>query len=192
MTSLPERLREALAARAPGVTTEWTAVPAAVLVPLIQDEGEWGVLYTRRTESVETHRGQVSFPGGRLEAGEPPAAGALREAEEELGIRPEDVTVVGQMDSLLTVTQYAVTPIIATLPWPYTFHPHPVEVASVFHVPLTWLADPANLETRRRDSLGPGPSIPVYFFQPFLGEVIWGATARITLDLLTLLGMRTA
>lgn len=192
MTGLPERLREALAARAPGVTPERPAVPAAVLVPLVQDAGEWGVLYTRRTESVETHRGQVSFPGGRLEAGESPAAGALREAEEELGIRPEDVRVVGQMDSLLTVTQYAVTPIVATLPWPYPFHPHPVEVASVFRVPLSWLADPANLETRLRDPLVPGPAIPVFFFQPFLGEVIWGATARITIDLLALLGMRTA
>jgi len=192
MTDLPERLREALAARVPGVTAEWTAVPAAVLVPLIRAAGEWGVLYTRRTESVETHRGQVSFPGGRLESGEPPAAGALREAEEELGIRPEDVTVVGQMDSLLTVTQYAVTPIVATLPWPYTFRPHPAEVASVFHVPLAWLADPAHLETRRREPFGLGPSVPVNYFEPYLGEVIWGVTARITLDLLTLLGMRTA
>ena len=68
----------------------------------------------------------------------------------------------------------------------------PAEVASVFHVPLTWLADPAHLETRRREPLGPGPSILVHYFQPFLGEVIWGVTARITLDLLSLLGMRIA
>ncbi len=190
MTDLPARLRKVLAGRAPGVKPEWTAVPAAVLVPLLEDAGEWAVLYTRRTESVDSHRGQVSFPGGRLEIGESPAIGALREAHEELGIRPEDVTLLGQMDSLLTVTQYAVTPIVGTLPWPYHLEPHSVEVANVFHVPLAWLADPTNLETRLHEPQGPGPSVPVYYFRPFAGEVIWGATARITLDLLTLLGAR--
>ena len=94
------------------------------------------------------------------------------------------------MDSLLTVTQYAITPIVGILPWPYPLEPHAKEVASAFHVPLAWLANPAHLETRSRDPLGPGPSVPVYYFRPFAGEVIWGATARITLDLLGLLGLR--
>ncbi|HSB90424.1 MAG TPA: CoA pyrophosphatase [Anaerolineales bacterium] len=192
MRDLPARLRSILAAHVPAVKPEWTAVPAAVLVALLESSGAWALLYTRRTESVDTHRGQVSFPGGRLEPGETPVAAALREAHEELGIRPDDVSLLGQLDSLLTVTQYEITPVVATLPWPYRFDPHPLEVASVFHVPVTWLADPANLETRLRDPLGPGPATPVYYFKPYEGEVIWGATARITLDLLNLLGMGAA
>lgn len=192
MKDLPDRLRDALAGRAPTVRPEWTAVPAAVLVPLLNDDGDWHVLFTRRTVTVESHRGQVSFPGGRLEPGEAATDGALRETKEELGIEPDDVDVLGPMDSLLTVTQYQVTPIVGRVPWPYLLHPHPKEVARVFHVPLSWLGDPANLESRAREPLRPGPAIPVYYFRPYEGEVIWGATARITLDLLTLVGLRAA
>jgi 8-oxo-dGTP pyrophosphatase MutT (NUDIX family) len=188
MTDLVSRVGQRLAARAPILKPEWSAVPAAVLVPLLKVEDTWSVLYTRRTDSVETHRGQVSFPGGRIEPGETAVEAALREGEEELGLRPQDVNVLGQMDSLLTVTQYEVTPIVATIPWPYTLQPQPEEVAAVFHVPIAWLADPQNLEQRWRDPVAEGPPVPVYFFRSYQGEIIWGATARITLDLLDLLG----
>jgi 8-oxo-dGTP pyrophosphatase MutT (NUDIX family) len=187
MTDLPARVGHRLAARAPILKPEWSAVPAAVLVPLLKTEEGWSVLYTRRTESVETHRGQVSFPGGRIEPGETAAQAALREAEEELGVRPGDVTVLGQMDSLLTVTQYEVAPIVATIPWPYSLALQPGEVAAVFHVPVAWLSKPENLEQRWRDPVGEGPATPVYYFRSYRGEIIWGATARITLDLLDLL-----
>ncbi|HET7009507.1 MAG TPA: CoA pyrophosphatase [Anaerolineales bacterium] len=190
MTDLPARLEKLLSSRNPAVKPEWSAVPAAVLIPLIRTETEWSVLYTRRTDSVETHRGQVSFPGGRIEAGETPVQAALREAEEELAIMPKDVVVLGQLDSLLTVTQYEVTPVVATLPWPYPLSPHPLEVAAVFHVPLPWLADPENLEEKLRQPMADGPATPVYYFRSFQGEMIWGATARITLDLLDLLRLR--
>jgi 8-oxo-dGTP pyrophosphatase MutT (NUDIX family) len=188
LTDLPELVGKLLAARAPVLKPEWSAIPAAVLVPLIRTESEWEVLYTRRTDSVETHRGQVSFPGGRLEAGETAEQAALREAEEELGIHPRDVTVLGQLDSLLTVTQYQVSPIVATIPWPYSLKPHPYEVAAAFHVPLAWLSDTANREQRLREPLGEAPAVPVFYFKPYQGEIIWGATARITLDLIDLLG----
>ncbi len=186
---LPEKVGRLLAARVLVLKPEWPAIPAAVLVPLIRTESEWEVLYTRRTHSVETHRGQVSFPGGRLEPGETAVEAALREAEEELGIRPRDVKVLGQMDSLLTVTQYEVSPVVATIPWPYRLTPHPDEVAAFFHVRLGWLSDPANLEQRLREPLGESPPVPVYYFRPYQGEIIWGATARITLDLLEVLGL---
>lgn len=91
----------------------------------------------------------------------------------------------------MTVTQFLVTPIVGVIPWPYALRPDPVEVAGVFHVPLEWLADEAHLEIRLRDPLAGGPPVPVSFYRPYQGHTIWGATARITLELLRLLGLRS-
>jgi 8-oxo-dGTP pyrophosphatase MutT (NUDIX family) len=191
MTDLPDRLKGTLATRPDRIRTEWEATPAAVLVPLYQDHGRWHVLYTRRTESVDSHRGQVSFPGGRIEVQDAgPEQAALRETQEEIGLAPESVDVLGRLDSLLTVTQFLVTPVVGLIPWPTTFHLNSVEVATTFGVSLDWLSDPDNLEVRLRRPLVPGPSVPVYYYRPFQDEVIWGATARITLDLLEALGER--
>jgi 8-oxo-dGTP pyrophosphatase MutT (NUDIX family) len=191
MSDLPSRLKQELAARPSRIRPEWEAVPAAVLVPIYQDASRWHVLFTRRTESVDSHRGQVSFPGGRIEDDDSgPEGAALREAQEEIGLSPSDVDVLGKLDSLLTVTQFLVTPVVGVIPWPYTFHLNGAEVATAFGVDLEWLVDPSNLEIRQRKPLVPGPSVPVYYFRPYEGEVIWGATARITLDLLDALGRR--
>jgi len=191
MTDLPDRLKGMLATRPDRIRTEWEATPAAVLVPLYQDHGRWHVLYTRRTESVDSHRGQVSFPGGRIEVQDAgPEQAALREAQEEIGLAPESVEILGRLDSLLTVTQFLVTPVVGLIPWPTTFHLNSEEVATTFGVSLDWLSDPDNLEVRLRRPLVPGPSVPVYYYRPFQDEVIWGATARITLDLLEALGER--
>ena len=185
---LPDQLRRALADRPLKVEAEWRARPAAVLVPLYQTDGAWHALFTRRTETVDSHRGQVSFPGGQLEPGDPnPTEAALRETEEEIGLRPTDVEIVGQLSPLLTVTQFLISPVVGLFHWPYPLRVNRREVANAFGVPLHWLADPANLEIRERQSLAAGPSIPVYYFKPYQGEVIWGATARITLNLLELM-----
>ncbi len=146
------------------------------------------MLYTLRTENVDAHRGQVSFPGGRIEAEDRgPQAAALRETEEEIGIRPEDVRLIGMLDSLLTVTQFRVDPVVGAMPWPYPLRVNRHEVALTFGVPLDWLSDPANVEGRTRSLRPEGPQVPVYYFKPYAGQVIWGATARITLSLLDLI-----
>src|SRR3972149_2333338 len=107
---LPAKLEAPLRSRTPGMAAEWSARPAAVLVPLLLDGGRWHLLFTRRTKNVETHRGQVSFPGGRVEPGDEDAvAAALRETHEEIGVRPEDVRGLGSMDSLLTARRYIIT-----------------------------------------------------------------------------------
>lgn len=183
----------ALSRRPPRVVPEWSARPAAVLIPLLRVQEAWHVLYTVRTENLETHRGQVSFPGGRIEEQDrDPEAAALREALEEIGLKPDDVNLLGRMDSLLTVTQYLITPVVGIIPWPYPLELDPIEVASIFHVPLTWLADPENLEIRQREPLAGGPPVPVFYFRPYQGHTIWGASARITLDLLGLLGLSSS
>ena len=184
MPDFADDLRTQLAAHPPQTKPEWEARPAAVLVPLYVDDGEWRVLLTQRTDLVEHHKGQVAFPGGRVDADDADRVQtALREAEEEIGLKPEDVTVLGQLDELLTVTQYRITPVVGVIPWPQRFVLSTVELSEVFGVPLPWLADPANLETQYREPIVPGPRIPVYYFY-YEGHTIWGATARMLLNLL--------
>ncbi len=184
MPDFADALRARLASRAPQTQAEWDARPAAVLVPLYREQGEWRVLLTQRTDLVEHHKGQVSFPGGRVDDGDDDRfQTALREAEEEIGLKPEHVAVLGQLDELLTVTQYRITPIVGVIPWPYPFVLSTVELSEVFGAPLRWLADPANLETQYRDPIAPGRPVPVYYFR-YEGHTIWGATARMLLNLL--------
>lgn len=175
--------------------------PAAVLVPLIHHPPEattagWHILYTRRTELVQDHKGQVSFPGGRADPGDQsPVDTALREAFEEIGLRRGDVRIVGQMDPFLTITNYLVTPVIGIIPWPYQFLIQPQEVSRVFTIPMDWMANTLNYEIRQRE-LPPGLRIPpqftrldVIYFHQYDGENLWGVTAEVTLRFLRLLGI---
>jgi 8-oxo-dGTP pyrophosphatase MutT (NUDIX family) len=185
-----EQLRLSLAKHTSPMSSKNDARPAAVLIPFYWHEEEWHLLYTRRTDSLESHKGQVSFPGGAIEPGDKDAKqAALREAEEEIGINPKDVEVIGQLENLPTVTNFDITPIVGTFPWPYPLEINPAEVATVFGVPLSWLADPENLEIKEHTYKVSGQQIPVYYFRPFQGEIIWGATARITINLLKILGL---
>jgi len=188
LEDLSDRLHQALTTRTPRVVNEWETRPAAVLVPLFQHKGAWRLLFTRRTQNVDSHPGQVSFPGGAIEAFDgTPAAAALREAQEEIGLPPEGVTILGQMNPMITVTQFLVTPVVARIPWPFPIKSNPSEVASTFDVPLEFLQDPDNLEIRRREPLIPGRPLEVFYFRPYQDEVIWGVTARITVDLIRLI-----
>jgi len=184
MATLPDFLRQRLAERPRVVRPEWEVRPAAVLVPLYLEGGEWHVLFTQRTHLVENHKGQVSFPGGHVEPGDTSRVEtALREAEEEIGLRREDVTVLGQLDELLTVTQYHITPIVVVFPWPYDFVLSEAELSEVFGAPLSWLANPDNLEIQEREPIMPGRKVPVYYLH-YQRYTIWGATARMLLNLI--------
>lgn len=188
---LPERFRARLHSEVEHPVSTGDRTPAAVLIPLYWDEGAWHLLFTRRTDTLDAHRGQVAFPGGAIEeADEDPIQAALREAQEEIGLQPEDVDVLGAMEPLSTTTHFYVTPVVGVIPWPYDVRINPKEVANVFGVPLPWLVDPGNLEIRPWNPSTGGSSIEVHFFRPFEEEVIWGATAKITLRLLDLLELR--
>ena len=160
------------------------AAPAArragVLVPLFVREAMLWVVLTRRTETVEHHRGQISFPGGAEEPGdEDLQATALRETSEELGVRPEDARLLGPLSPIVTVTDFYVAPFVAAIPQPYVFSPAESEIAEVIEAPVAALSDPAIRETK----FLPGRDEPVLFYR--YGEhVIWGATARILAELL--------
>ncbi|MFP3852978.1 MAG: NUDIX hydrolase [Anaerolineales bacterium] len=186
--NLITRLEQHLQRHEPKTRTEWEAIPAAVLVPFYQENDRWHLLFTRRTDTVNSHQGQVSFPGGAIENQDSnPKEAALREAREEIGLPLERTNVIGQMDPLLTVTQFHVTPIVAEIPWPFELNLSVIEVAHAFGVPLDWLLDPANVRSEMRESAMIGKPVEVHYFEPFDGEQIWGVTARITLDLLELI-----
>jgi len=188
MSDFRDQLERSLSVLEPKAETEWDATPAAVLIPLYQEDGDWKLLFTRRTDSVDVHAGQVSFPGGQIEDADASiVATALREAQEEIGLNPEDVETLGQLNPLFTVTQFLVTPVVGVIPWPYPLRNSPTEVARTFGVPIRWLADPDNLELKEREHLVPGRSIRVYYFKEYEGETIWGVTARITVNLLQML-----
>ncbi|MBN1454533.1 MAG: CoA pyrophosphatase [Anaerolineales bacterium] len=150
---------------------------AAVLIPLLWFENEWHLLYTRRTDKVETHKGQVSFPGGACDPGEETAEQtALREAEEEIGIRPQDVRILGRLSPMVTITSFRVTPVVGVVGWPYAFRVENAEVARVFTMPLAWLADKSN----RWEFTLPGRKYGLIVYHPYDGELLWGVTAFMT------------
>ena len=158
---------------------------AAVLIPLVWHDDEWHLLYTRRTDRVESHKGQVSFPGGACDEGETtPEQTALREAEEEIGVNPTDVKILGRLANLITITYFRVTPVIGVVKWPTVFRVGEHEVARVFTIPLGWLANPSNRWQFER----PEGKRGLIAYHPYDGELLWGATARMTVDFLQVLG----
>jgi 8-oxo-dGTP pyrophosphatase MutT (NUDIX family) len=159
---------------------------AAILLPLAWDGDEWHILYTRRTDIVEHHKGQVSFPGGATDPQDTsPEETALREAEEEIGLHRSDVRILGRMGEMLTVTNFIVTPIVGVIPWPYAFKVHTIEVDRVFTLPLAWLANRENWQEFIRQETR--YSVITYF--PYDGELLWGVTARITVEFIRALGL---
>jgi len=159
---------------------------AAVLIPMTRFGEEWHLIYTRRGDKVENHKGQVSFPGGACDPGEDaPEQTALREAQEEIGIYPRDVHVLGQLTSMITITSFRVTPVVGVVPWPYAFRVEYAEVARVFTMPLAWLADKSN----RWEINLPGRKFGLIVYHPYDGELLWGATALMTDTFLKVLGL---
>lgn len=189
-TGLIDKLRRSLAAQNRTGIAQGDMKPAAVLIPFYWDADEWHLLFTRRTDLLESHSGQVSFPGGAIEPKDKDAQeAALREAEEEIGLQPKDVEVIGQLENSLTITNFEIAPVVGTIPWPYPLRINQIEVANVFGVPLSWLANSDNLEIKDRYLEFAGENVPVYYFHPYHGEIIWGATARITINLLKMIGL---
>jgi 8-oxo-dGTP pyrophosphatase MutT (NUDIX family) len=164
---------------------------AAVLIPFLEIDDRWHLLLIKRSLNPhDPHGGQVAFPGGRrIPPDDSIQSVALREAEEEIGLSPGDVHIWGRIRDLMTITNYRVSPFVGKMPWPYPVVPQKAEVSRIFHLPLAWLADRKNRETHRRSLRYHGEPIPVIYFQPYQGETLWGASARMTMLLLEALGL---
>ncbi|QIO87600.1 DNA mismatch repair protein MutT [Stenotrophomonas rhizophila] len=156
-------------------------VEAAVLAGIIPREGGAQVLLTRRTDTLRHHGGQVGFPGGRMEADDRDAvAAAIRESDEEIALKHDQVHVLGYLDPFVTITGYRVMPVVAVIDPAFVAVPQPDEVAEVFEVPLSYLMEPANLHQVEIDHRGRIRHVLEYGWP---GQRIWGATAAILYNL---------
>lgn len=173
----------------------YATTPASVLIPILDASEDpnlpdWHLLFTHRTDQVADHKSQVSFPGGRADPHDPdPEATALREAYEEIGLKPQDVQVIGRLAQLPTITRYLVTPVIGLIPWPYEFTLQSEEVSRVFTIPLGWLADPGNHMVRQIENSTSSEGKlaffrEVIFFKAYQSETLWGVSAEITVRLI--------
>jgi 8-oxo-dGTP pyrophosphatase MutT (NUDIX family) len=179
-----DRVRTSLARRTRQTLDNPSLTCAAVLLPLLCKKGEWHVLVTQRSEQVEHHKGQISFPGGAREPGDADLlATALRETHEEIGVPPEMVEVLGALDDFQTVTSFVVTPFVGVIPHPFDYRPSKVEVDAVVEVPLSFLRDPAQLRVGQREYGGRLYDVLFWDYRPAHSQRakctyrIWGATA---------------
>jgi 8-oxo-dGTP pyrophosphatase MutT (NUDIX family) len=153
-------------------------IPSAVLLPLYEKAGDLHLVFIKRTETVQYHKGQISFPGGRHQ----PEDGslletALRESWEEIGLEPRDAEILGELDDIATyTTNFVISPYVAAIPYPYQFRPSPEEVEEIIEVPLTVLLNGANYS---EEEVYLGDQCIVQHFYRYGDRVIYGATARI-------------
>lgn len=180
-------VRQALATHVPERLPEMGR-PAAVLVPLFEREGRVFVLLTKRTDDLSSHAGQISFPGGkRDEEDTDPRTTALREAQEEVGLDPAAVEIVGELDDCPTfVTNFVISPVVGVIPDRYPFTPNSGEIQFLIEAPLDDFLLPGALRTELKERSGYTVELLYY---SVVGQVVWGATARILTGLFSRLGI---
>ena len=188
-TSTYDTIRKTLGARIPKQIQDQNlnSIHAAVLIPLFSDNGEYKILFTKRSSQVKTHKGQISFPGGMMEEGDQSLQEtALREAYEEIGLLKEDVEILGKADDTTTVvSNFIVRPFVGVIPYPYDFTISYDEVERIIEVPFRvfYENDP---QYRQNSAVFEGVTYPGSAFK-YKGDVIWGATARILENLVGIL-----
>jgi 8-oxo-dGTP pyrophosphatase MutT (NUDIX family) len=184
--NVPEILRTRLIQEPPGSLEDPDRAPAAVIVPFFQRNGEWHLLFTHRSENLQHHSNEISFPGGTMEPHDPDLlATALRELMEEVAVPAERVEIIGRLKVWRTISSFfLVVPYVGLLQPDTKFQANPLEVAELLEVPLKELQDPAIF--RVEDMVVDQKVIPVYYYQ-WRSHTIWGLTGRIVKTLLDLL-----
>ena len=182
--STPDRIRRILGQRAYWSVSDESLMPAAVLVLLYPKDGDYCVLLNKRSEIVEHHKGEISFPGGARDPEDRDFLDtALREAEEEMGITPADVVVLGRLDDVVTRSGFGVRVYVGAIPYPYPFKPSALEIAEVLEVPLPSLYAPANVRWETRWT---GTELATVYSYAYQEHVVFGATAKILQQFLEL------
>lgn len=173
---MEQKLKESLAARQKRRIIDGNLISAAVLVPVYRKDGEYHVLFIKRSEMVKAHKGEISFPGGVYEARDGNLLEtALRESEEEIGLKAGDAEILGELDDEVSVTtNYVIAPYVAAIPWPYRFRLDGKEAEEIIEAPIASLLEVGDSRTEIRQ----GRKVTVYYYR-YGGRTIWGATARI-------------
>jgi 8-oxo-dGTP pyrophosphatase MutT (NUDIX family) len=174
------RIREALASFKPQDIDCVRSMWASVIIPIYETKNDLYIVLTRRTQTVRNHKGEVSFPGGMYEeVDEDRMVTAIRECCEEIGVKKEDLEILGRIDDMYTMTGFCVRPYVGVIPYPYTFRVNPIEVAYVISLPFQFLIDvQPGIEEAERG--GHAENVPSFYYD---GDRIWGATCRMLLRL---------
>lgn len=175
---MKQRLKQILSQRDKVIVEDPDLIPAAVLVPVYEKQGEYWLLFTKRTEHLRDHKGQISFPGGTYEERDGTFLNtALRECAEEIGLSAEVVEILGELDNTPTLhTNYCITPFVAAIPWPVELNMDPFEVDEIIEAPVSALMDKDCLR-QEDDPVNDGTSEGYFYY--YDTRIIWGATARI-------------
>jgi 8-oxo-dGTP pyrophosphatase MutT (NUDIX family) len=175
---MKEKLRQFLASRPKTRLSDRGLTEAAVLVPIFCKDGEYHILFTQRSDQVQHHKGQISFPGGaRSKADASPLDTALRESWEEIGVEAKDVEILGELDDTpTTISHFNISPFVALIPYPHEFRLNHYEIDEIFSVPVSALLHKAN---KKEGYSTFGNNVSADYFYEYDGKVIWGATARI-------------
>jgi len=180
-----DQVRKILHARNRRIIEQPPFARAAVLVPLFEKGEACHMIFTKRSDNVRYHKGEISFPGGVFDERDGKLQRtALRETFEEIGLKEKDVQIIGVLDDIVTVTQFIVTPFVGLFPYPYPFKLNPIEIAELIEVPLSALLD-KDCFSEREIIRGTGKEV-VNAYQ-YENHVIWGATARILQQFLDLI-----
>ncbi len=183
-----EEIRKILSSRVKLVLPLGNLTPAAVTVPLFEKEEQWHVLLTRRTQGVRHHKGEISFPGGAWDETDTSLLDtALRETEEEVGIRREDMEVLGELDDIRTMSHFRISPYVVTFPYPYPFRACDAEIDEILEISLAGLQHEARVEEKLAEY--ENQQATVYYFH-YQTVVIWGATAKILKQLFDLVDFK--
>ena len=179
-------LKRVLEGRTHNAICDSSLMPAAVMILLYPKDGEYCVLLNKRSQEVEHHKGEISFPGGARDPEDRDFLDtALRETEEEMGVSRSDITVLGRLDDIVTRTNFGVKVYVGTIPYPYPFDPSPIEIAEVLEVPVSSLVDPANFRHETRLADGQAVYARSYAYNEHL---VFGATAKILDQFLEVIG----
>ena len=180
-----DQVRNILSARRRRVIEHPPFSHAAVLVPLFKKGKDCHLLFTRRSDQVKHHKGEISFPGGVVDEEDLELEKtALREAHEEIGLKESDVQIIGVLDDIVTITEFIVTPIVGLFPFPYPFKVSEIEIAELIEIPLSSLLDEDCFS--ESEIIRGGQKEIVYAFR-YGDHIIWGATARILKQFLELI-----
>ncbi len=179
--SMIDILKQNLSVQKRIVVTETKLSRAAVLVGIIMQDEKPHLLLTRRTDEVETHKGQVAFPGGMMEEGETPIVAAMREANEEIDLLPEEIEIIGMLNDFQTPTGFCITPVVARLIVAHDLTPSSAEVARIFTVPIDVFLEKKYLRIEERMWKGEMRNLFLYDYD---GEIIWGVSEAIIRSLI--------
>lgn len=159
--------------------------PAAILIPIFEKDNQTHILFTKRTDKVSHHKGQISFPGGKFDLTDKDLEEtALRETYEEIGVETKDINIIGKINNMITNTSFIITPYVGTIPYPYDIKVSENEIDELIYVPVSHLLDKAFFREEQR--YFNGQNITIYYYD-YLKYTIWGVTGKILFDFLTLI-----